>query len=132
MAYPQPPLRRRRALSGYVTSALPNPPLLTAGPNPATVQSPASSNPLDYVSPQSAVAAGLDPAQVNAAWTKQINQFPSAAAAINAGVPPTVVTELWQGGAPPDVPFWQKYPVLTLAGAGLLALALLGGGKAAD
>ncbi len=132
MPYPQRmlPVRRRR-LSGYVTSAAPTQPVIAAGPNPAIVQSPASPNPLDYVSPQSAVAAGLDPNLVNAAWSKQVNQFPSAAAAVNAGVPPTVVTDLWQGGTPPDVPFWQKYPILTLAGAGVLALALFGG-KAAD
>jgi len=113
----------------YVTSAVPNPPGLTSGPNPLNAQAPVSrTNPLDYASPQSAVAAGLDPTVVNAAWAKAINAFPSAAAAVNAGVPAAVVTDMWTGG-PGPVPWWKKYPMLTLAGAGALAIAILSGDK---
>lgn len=60
---------------------------------------PVDQNPLDYVSPQAAIAAGLNPATVNAAWSKSLNtNFGTPQAAIAAGVPAGVVTQLWSGG----------------------------------
>jgi hypothetical protein len=114
--------------AGVPSSATPNPPNLTSGPSPQLVQSPASSYPLDYVSPQSAIAAGLDPTKVNTAWTAYVNSFPGVQAAINAGLAPGVVTEYWNGGpgpAPP-LPWYKKYAVLLLAGGGAVLLALAG------
>jgi hypothetical protein len=126
MPYPRRALpRRRRALSGYVTSSLPGANPLARGPNPLLVQAPTSQNPLDYASPEAAVAAGLSPAQVTAAWSGQINQFSTVNQAINAGVPPTAVTQLWQGGAVPE-PWWKKNIVLVGALAGAAALLLFG------
>lgn len=54
-----------------------------------------SQNPLDYVSPQSAIAAGIPAANVNAAWSAQMAKYPSTTAAIAAGIPAGVVTQLW-------------------------------------
>lgn len=110
------------------SSATPNPPGLTAGPNPLLVQSPISSNPLNFASPQSAIAAGLNPAQVTAAWTALVNSYPSVQTAINAGIAPGVATELWNGGTPPaaPLPWYKKYAVLLLAGGGAALLAFAG------
>jgi hypothetical protein len=81
----------------------PNPPS-QPGVNPAIQQAyknllsqqQASQDPLDYVSPQAAIAAGLDPTMVYAAWSKGLARFPTQNAAINAGIPAGVVTQLWQ------------------------------------
>src|ERR1700758_1638536 len=54
-----------------------------------------SQNPLDYVSPQAAIAAGLPTSTVNAAWAKQMAKYPTTTAAIAAGIPAGVVTQLW-------------------------------------
>jgi hypothetical protein len=117
---------------GIPSSAGPNPASLYAPPNPQLVQSPFPSNPLNFASPQSAITAGLDPATVNTAWSKYINSFPSVQAAINGGVAPGVVTDLWNGGAPPaaPVPWYKKYAVLLIAGGGAVLLALAGKGEA--
>lgn len=52
-------------------------------------------SPLDYVSPQAAIAAGLDSQFVYQTWTRALTQFPTQQAAIAAGVPSGVVTQLW-------------------------------------
>lgn len=55
-----------------------------------------STNPLDYTSPQAAIAAGLDPVTVYSKWTAALARFSSPQAAISAGVPAGVVNQLWQ------------------------------------
>jgi hypothetical protein len=55
-----------------------------------------SSSPLDYTSPQAAIAAGLPAASVMATWSAALARFPSPQAAISAGVPAGVVNQLWQ------------------------------------
>lgn len=116
---------------GADSSAVPNPPNLTAPPNPQLVQPPTSANPLNYVSPQQAIAQGVDPATANAAWAQLVNSYASVQDAVNAGLAPTVVTDLWTGGAvPAPVPWWKKYAPLLLAGGGA-ALLILGGKREA-
>jgi len=86
--------------------------------------------PLDYISPQAAIAAGLDQTVVYSAWSAAVNQFPNPQAAMDAGVPPGVVTELWNGGpvpAPPD----NTKTILLVAGAIFAFLALAGGKREA-
>jgi hypothetical protein len=130
--------RRRRWMRGlgdlpFVSSATPaaSAALSTAGPNPLLVQAPVPGDPLNFVSPQSAIAAGLDPTAVNAAWTAQVNSFPSVTSAIQAGIAPGVVTELWQGGSPPVTQtWWQRYGVLLAAGG--VALGLMFAGNKGD
>jgi hypothetical protein len=109
------------------SSSSPNPPGLVAGPSPLLVQSPVSANPLDFVSPQSAIAAGLPAAAVNAVWTQKVNSFPSVQTAINAGLAPAVVTEFWNGGPPPVAPpWWKRNLPLLIAGGGAVLLAFAG------
>jgi hypothetical protein len=97
-----------------------------------------STNPLDYTSPQAAIAAGLDPATVYSTWTASLARFPSPQAAIAAGVPAGVVNQLWQqsyqnaankaAAAPSGTIFGLSPTTLLAAGAGLFAIAALGGG----
>lgn len=54
-----------------------------------------STDPLDYVSPQAAIAAGLPASQVNASWNTALAQYPTQAAALAAGIAPAIVTSLW-------------------------------------
>jgi hypothetical protein len=109
------------------SSATPNPPGLTSGPSPLLVQPPWTSNPLQFASPQSAIAAGLDPTTVNTAWANLVNSYPSSQAAVNGGVAPGTVTELWNGGAQPAPPsWWKKNSLLLIAGVGAAALAFAG------
>jgi hypothetical protein len=60
-----------------------------------------SSDPLDYISPQSAIAAGLEPSAVYAAWSNSLRsqiasgKIKSQQDAIAQGWAPGVVTELW-------------------------------------
>jgi hypothetical protein len=110
------------------SSAGPDPASLYAPPSPLLVQAPVSSNPLNYVSPQQAIAAGVDPGQATAAWTQYVNSFQSVQQAIQAGVAPTVVTDLWAGGAAPKarIAWYKKYAVLLLAGGGAALLMLAG------
>lgn len=148
MAYVTNPARRspiafgvrRRGYSGPIrgnglsglgdvpSSATPNNPVFNAAPSPQLVQPPTSSYPLDYASPQSAIAAGLDQTKVNTAWTAYVNSFPGVQAAINAGLAPGVVTEYWNGGPGPAAPppWYKKYAVLLIAGGGAVLLALAG------
>jgi hypothetical protein len=54
-----------------------------------------SKDPLDYVSPQAAIAAGLPSQSVYNAWSASIAKFPTQNAALAAGIPAGVVTQLW-------------------------------------
>lgn len=83
-----------------------------------------SQNPLDYVSPQAAIAAGIDEQTANAAWTRAMAAFPTAQAALNAGVSPTVVTQLWSASrafVKPAVTSWFDQSPLGIANKYLLA-----------
>ena len=97
-----------------------------------------STSPLDYTSPQAAIAAGLDAATVYSKWTASLARFSSPQAAISAGVPAGVVNQLWQqsyqnaankaAAAPSGTIFGLSPTTLLAAGAGLFAIAALGGG----
>lgn len=95
-----------------------------------------SSSPLDYTSPQAAIAAGLPAAQVMAAWSTALARFPSPQAAISAGVPAGVVNQLWQQSnvnasnakATSAASSAQLAGLLPWATGGLLLFAVLGGG----
>jgi len=138
------------ANGGAWTAAL-NTPVRTGAQNPSPVTGSASNggittvpatrpstNPLDYTSPQAAIAAGLDPATVYSTWTASLARFPSPQAAIAAGVPAGVVNQLWQqsyqnatnkaAAAPSGTIFGLSPTTLLAAGAGLFALTALGGG----
>jgi len=70
------------------------------GPQPITspvnyTTSPMTLDPLNFISPQSAIAAGANSAQTYSAWTKAVASFPNQQAAIAAGIPAGVVTQLW-------------------------------------
>lgn len=54
-----------------------------------------SQSPLDYVSPQAAIAAGLPAQTVYNAWSAALAKFPTQQAALAAGIPAGVVTQLW-------------------------------------
>jgi hypothetical protein len=89
-----------------------------------------STSPLDYTSPQAAIAAGLDPQTVYNAWSAALARFPSPQAAISAGVPAGVVNQLWQSAyvnkaaAPaPSI----GIGTIVLVGGGLFLLSALGG-----
>lgn len=56
---------------------------------------PMNLDPLNFVSPQAAIAAGADPQKTAAAWTKAVASFPTQQAALAAGIPAGVVTQLW-------------------------------------
>jgi hypothetical protein len=56
---------------------------------------PVSGNPLDYASPQAAIAAGLNSQATMQAWTQLLSRYPTQQAAIAAGIPAGVVTQLW-------------------------------------
>lgn len=97
-----------------------------------------SQNPLDYVSPQAAIAAGLNSQVVYDAWAKGLSRFPTQQAAIAAGIPAGVITQLWQQSrsTPAPTSFLDKtflgVPVKYLLGAGgglFLLTALSHGGR---
>lgn len=88
-------------------------------------------DPLNFVSPQSAIAAGVNPTQTYAAWNKAVGSFPTQQAAIAAGIPAGVVTQLWassRSAMPATAPSWFDQTTFGIkniylaAGAGLLAL----------
>jgi hypothetical protein len=93
-----------------------------------------STDPLDYVSPQAAIAAGLDPNVVYSTWAAKIKQFPTAQAAVAAGVPAGVVTQLYTGpGGKPAISWLDQAPLgvsnktLLIVGAAVFGLATLSG-----
>lgn len=71
-----------------------NPAIDQAYKNMLTQQQP-SQSPLDYVSPQAAIAAGLPQQTVYNAWSQALAKFPTQNAALAAGIPAGVVTQLW-------------------------------------
>jgi hypothetical protein len=87
-------------ITGTVTVVPQNPSPVAGGGNNSGITLPPTStpsqSPLDYTSPQAAIAAGLDPTTVYNAWSKALARFPSPQAAISAGIPAGVVNQLWQ------------------------------------
>lgn len=89
-----------------------------------------STDPLDYTSPQAAIAAGLPAQAVYNAWSASMARFPTQQAALNAGVPAGVVTQLWaqSRSALPATSFLDQSPlgisnkVLLAGGVGLVLL----------
>lgn len=104
------PVNNRKWNLGRLGNGILNMPVVPSGvQNPSPVSGSASNggittvmatrpstNPLDYTSPQAAIAAGLDPPTVYGKWTAALAKFPSPQAAISAGVPAGVVNQLWQ------------------------------------
>jgi hypothetical protein len=94
-------------------------------------------DPLNFVSPQAAIAAGADPQKTAAAWTKAVASFPSQGAAIAAGIPAGVITQLWAASRsmvpPPAGGSWFSGSTFGIKNAylvaGLAGIALLAGGK---
>jgi hypothetical protein len=89
-------------------------------------------SPLDYVSPQAAIAAGLPASTVNSAWSSQLATYPTQAAALAAGIAPAVVTALWaqsRSAVPATSTSLLSGNTLLYLGGGILLLAVLGGGK---
>ncbi len=89
-----------------------------------------SSDPLDYISPQAAIAAGLDANTVYAAWSTALRQqiasgkIKSQQDAIAQGWPAGVVTQLWaqaSSGAGPAGASWLDQAPLGIANKWLLA-----------
>jgi hypothetical protein len=131
----------------YGTQPLNTPSLPAGGQNPNPITGGASNggittvmaakpstSPLDYTSPQAAIAAGLDPQTVYNAWSAALARFPSPQAAISAGVPAGVVNQLWQSAyanraATPAPSIFSGINLGTLAwvGGGLFLLSALGG-----
>lgn len=89
-------------------------------------QQQSSQSPLDYVSPQAAIAAGLNAQTVYNAWSGALAKFPTQQAALAAGVPPGVVTQLWmqsrQTAATQPTSFLDQAPL------GIANKYVLGGG----
>lgn len=127
---------------GSSTSLMPTAPT-SYPPIPAQINSsytvePMNLDPLNFVSPQAAIAAGADPQKTAAAWTKAVASFPTQQAALAAGIPAGVITQLWptsrsawgsvqSGGSWFDgSTFGIKNAYLV---AGLAGIALLAGGK---
>jgi hypothetical protein len=106
-----------------------NPSIQAAYKNLLTTQQ-ASQNPLDYVSPQAAIAAGLPAQSVYNAWSAAMARFPTQQAALNAGIPAGVVTQLWaQSRAAVPAASTNTFlgvPVTYLLGGGLAILVLAG------
>jgi len=95
-----------------------------------------SQNPLDYTSPQAAIAAGLPSATVMATWSASLARFPSPQAAISAGIPAGVVNQLWEqskvnaanASSASAASSAQMASILPWAAGGLLLFAALSGG----
>lgn len=96
-----------------------------------------SQSPLDYVSPQAAIAAGLPPQSVYSSWSSAIAKFPTQTAALAAGIPAGVVTQLWAQSrtAVPVTTSWfdqQTFGVsnkVLAAGIGGILLLTMAGGR---
>ena len=94
--------------------------------NLMNVQATLSPNPLDYSSPQYAIAAGLDPTTVNNAWAQALAQYPTQDAAVSAGIMAGVVTQLWaQSRQYISQPAAPNYTPMILIGLGVVILAAL-------
>lgn len=98
-------------------------------------------NPLDYVSPQAAIAAGLDSQVVYDAWAIGLAKYPTQQAAVAAGIPATVVTQLWASsrqyaaGGGTSSSWLDQAPLgiankwLLAAGGGIFAIAAMAKGR---
>jgi hypothetical protein len=94
--------------------------------NRMNAQALVSQNPLDYSSPQYAIAAGLDCNVVNDAWAKSLAQYPTQESAINAGIMAGVVTQLWaQSRQYVGAPTTPNYTPLVMIGLAVAILAAL-------
>lgn len=110
-------------------------PALTALQNIWTNQTP-SGSPLDYVSPQAAIAAGLNPQTVYSTWSSGLARYPTQSAALAAGIPAGVITQLWAASrsaapAPSTTGTFLGVPTtyLLAGGAALFALTMFSSGK---
>jgi hypothetical protein len=94
-----------------------------------------SKDPLDYVSPQAAIAAGLPSQAVYNAWSASLAKFPTQNAALAAGIPAGVVTQLWApsraAASAPTTSLFAGVSTTTLlfAGGAVLLLPMLLGGR---
>lgn len=109
-------------------ATIPNGPYRT-GTNPAALAQTGATidpNPLDYSSPQFAIAAGLDPTAVMLAWAKGLAQYSTQDAAVAAGIMPGVVTQLWGASRQyvQTAPSGTPTIVIVMIAAGLLAFLL--------
>lgn len=107
-----------------------NPAMQTAYSNLLTTQQ-RDTNPLDYVSPQAAIAAGLPAQTVYNAWSQALARFPTQQAALNAGIPAGVVTQLWAQSraavpAASSTGTFLGVPITYLLGGGLAIFVLAG------
>lgn len=95
-------------------------------------------NPLDYVSPQAAIAAGLNSQVVYDAWAQGLAKYSTQQAAVAAGIPSGVVTQLWAssrtyvGTAPTS--WWSGTTLgtsnwLLVGAAGILGIAVIAKGR---
>jgi hypothetical protein len=114
-----------------------NPSIQQAYANLLTTQQ-NSKDPLDYTSPQAAIAAGVPAQTTYNAWSTSIAKFPTQQAALQAGIPAGVVTQLWaqsRSAAPAAAPSFFSGTTLglpntlLLAGGGLLALLGMSRGR---
>jgi hypothetical protein len=93
-----------------------------------------SLNPLDYVSPQAAVAAGLDPQTCYSAWTQALaqkiasGQITSQQDAISQGFPPGLITQMWTAAVAASPAFVKPTSWLDQTSFGIKNSALLAGG----
>jgi hypothetical protein len=87
-----------------------------------------SQNPLEYVSPQAAIAAGLPSGPVMQAWTQALAAFATPTAAVNAGIPAAVVTQLFEPSRAyvANNPSWFDQTTLGISNGLWLAGALAG------
>ena len=141
-------LNLQNALAEATAALTPTPPPASQPQGPVQIPDPLaniranmqnSQSPLDYVSPQAAIAAGLNSQVVYAAWAQGLARYPTQQAAIAAGIPAGVVTQLWgqsrQSVPPASTSFFDQAPLgiankyLIAAGAGLFALVSLKGGR---
>ncbi len=113
-------------------------PPLPAQINAHYTAQPMTLDPLNFVSPQAAIAAGADPQKTYAAWQRALASFPTQQAAVAAGVPAGVVTSLWAasrsaGAGAPAGSSWLDGSTFGIKNiylvAGVAGLALLAGGK---
>jgi len=96
-----------------------------------------SQDPLDYVSPQAAIAAGVPAQTAYNAWSGAIARFPTQQAALAAGIPAGVVTQLWaqsRTAVPASTSFFSGTTLglpntLLLFGAGGIALLAFARGR---
>jgi hypothetical protein len=98
---------------------------------------PMTLDPLNFVSPQAAIAAGADPQKTATRWTQAVASFPTQSAAIAAGIPAGVITQLWAASRsivpPPAGGSWFDGSTFGIKNvylvAGLAGIVLLAGGK---